>query len=298
MDRSQLTAVVVLSEELHFGTAARRLGISQPALSQKLQKLEDDIGARLFIRSHRKVTMTDAGRVFLAQIHPVLSEIEGAVQLARKAAQGQIGSLHVGFVENASLNVLPSSVSVFRRQFPEVDLKLSEMISAELFNRLASGRIDIALTRPIAMDPDLETRLLVREPYLAVLPADHDLAGSDKVRISQLVQWPMIIAAGSKATYLRMQFAPVYARVGYGLNIGQEVNQLPAILGLVSSGIGYALLPQSVAQLRTAGVVYRELAIKNAPQAELIAVWHPRNDNPAVKRYLECLSTAGASAGG
>jgi len=290
MEIGQLQAVIILAEELHFHSAAQRLGITQPALSQKLQRLEGEVGVTLFKRSQRRVSLTEAGHAFLERTRTALSEIDNGVRTARKAARGQIGRLHLGFVENASLNVLPGLVSTFRNAAPDVDLRLSEMISSELYHGLHTGRIDVALSRPLSTDHAIETVLVHREPYLAVLPEAHPLAAFDSVTIAQLAREQMIIAAGAKATYLRTQFAPVFARAGFGIRVGQEVNQLPAILGLVSSGIGYALLPDSASKLGTVGVVYRPLAEKDAPQAELVAAWRARDQSPTVRHFLSQLS--------
>ncbi|MDZ5697445.1 LysR family substrate-binding domain-containing protein [Chelativorans sp. M5D2P16] len=147
--------------------------------------------------------------------------------MARKAARGQIGSLHLGFVENASLNVLPSAVSAFRQACPEVDLRLSEMISADLFQRLTSGRIDVALARPISTDPAIETLLVYREDYMVVLPEHHELARREIVQIAQLAEELMISAAGAKATYLRAQFARCSPRRDTRFVSGRRLTSFP-----------------------------------------------------------------------
>ncbi|MFM9269626.1 LysR family transcriptional regulator [Halomonas elongata] len=291
MDQAQLKAIVVLSEELHFGRTAQRLGMTQPALSQKVSKVENELGITLFTRAHRRIAVTEVGRIFIAHARSALIEMETAVRMAQKASAGQVGQLHLGFVENASFDVLPKAVSTYRRCFPEVDLRLSEMISSELLEKLLAGRLDIALMRPIKTETELELkrRLVHQEPYVAVLPVDHPLAAASSARIEDLVKLPMIIAAGAKATYLREQFGPLFARVGHDIEVGQEVNQLPAMLSLVSSGIGYALLPKSVTNINVPGVTYLPLATPNVPQAELVAVWRGDETNPAIKYFLSFL---------
>ncbi|WP_299653979.1 LysR substrate-binding domain-containing protein [uncultured Jannaschia sp.] len=290
MDIAQIEAAIALSEELHFGRAAKRLGISQPGLSQRLQRLEADLGVSLFFRSHKRVTITEAGQAFLPQARAALKELDSAVETARRVAAGKSGSLHVGFVENASLNVLPAAVSAFRKLFPDIHLRLSELISAELFERVRTGRLDLALMRPLYNDTDIETQLILREPYLVALPEQSDLARNSEVQIAELARLPMIIAGGAKATYLRTQFSPIFAKAGYEILVGQEVNQLPAILGLVSSGIGYAIIPRSVSELRTEGIAYRPLAAK-APSAELVAAWSRKSDNSKINDFLRCIPT-------
>lgn len=287
MDIPQLKAVVTLAEELHFVRAARRLGITQPALSQRIQRAEAEVGAALFVRSQRRVALSQAGRVFVVDARTVVADFDRAVATARRVSQGEIGRLRLGFVENASFHLLPRAASQFRTKHPGCSIELNEMISIEIAEALAAGQIDLGLMRPIDHDADLATRSVLAEPYAVALGESHPLAVVSSVWIRDIAPLPIIIAAGRKATYLKAQFRPYFLRHGYDLNIGQEVNQLAAIIALVGAGLGYTLLPRSATGLQVPGVVYRPLADDDAPLATLTLAWRPLDSNPLLTAFIK-----------
>jgi DNA-binding transcriptional LysR family regulator len=297
MDIPQLKAVVTLAEELHFVRAARRLGITQPALSQRIQRAEAEVGAALFVRSQRRVALSEAGRVFVADARTVVANFDRAVATARRVSQGEIGRLRLGFVENASFHLLPRAASQFRRKHPNCSIELNEMISIEIAEALAAGQLDLGLMRPIEHETDLSTRLVLSEPYAVALAENHPLANAANVWISDIAPLPLIIAAGRKATYLKTRFRPYFLRHGYDLNIGQEVNQLAAIIALVGAGLGYTLLPLSATGLQVPGVVYRPLANDDAPSAELTLAWRSGDTNPLLTAFAKLCSDQAALSG-
>ncbi|MGQ7249056.1 LysR family transcriptional regulator [Halomonas sp. V046] len=286
MNLNHLQSLVTLTEERHFVRAAERLGISQSALSQQVQKIERELGFALFRRSQRQVLPTEAGRIFVEEAIRVLRQYELAIATAGSAAKGAIGRLRLGFVENAALHVLPRSVSRFRKQHPLVQLELTEMISDELGEAVRDGTLDAALMRPLGLDDTLRHLTLLREPYHVALNSDHPLVEREAIDFGQIAAERMIIASGNKAKYIRSVFQPLCERLGVELAIAQEVNQLHAIIGLVASGLGYTLLPRSATALRIEGVVYRPLADRDAPHAELMLVWSPETTNPVLKNFL------------
>lgn len=286
MNLHHLQSLVTLSEERHFVRAAERMGISQSALSQQVQKIERELGFALFTRTQRQVLPTEAGRIFVEEAIRVLRQYEMAIGTARSAARGAIGRLRLGFVENAALHVLPQSVSRFRKQHPLVQLELTEMISEELGEALREGYLDAALMRPLGMDDSQRHLTLLREPYHVALNREHPLAEHKTIAFQDISAEPMIIASGRKARYIRSVFQPLCEHLGVEMTIAQEVNQLHAIIGLVASGLGYTLLPRSATALHIDGVTYRPLSDPQAPLAELMLVWSPDATNPALKNFL------------
>ncbi|WP_198670624.1 LysR substrate-binding domain-containing protein [Oceanicella sp. SM1341] len=296
MDTRQLRAVEVLAEELNFVRAAARLGISQPALSQQLQKIEAELGVVLFSRAGRRVSLTDAGRSFRRDAAQILQDYESAVTTARRAAQGQIGRLRLGFVEAASVRALPLIVSEYRRRAPEVRLELTEMISAELADALLRGAIDVALTRPVNLAEPIEAEVILREPYVVVLPEDHRLAGAAALELGEVIDEGLILAPGAKAQYILGLFRPLFERLKRTPTITQEVYQRHVVTGLVRAGLGYSLLPRSASSLQGEGVVCLPLADADAPMAELVLAWRPSDDAATLRSFrtlVQQLSAAG-----
>jgi DNA-binding transcriptional LysR family regulator len=286
MDQRQLSSFVTLAEELHFVRAAARLGVTQPALSQQIVRLEEALSVRLFERTKRRVALTDAGRVFLTDALAILRQFELATMGARRAAKGQIGRLTIGFVEASPFNMLPRLVSRLSRELPEVSLVLQEMVTEEQVEALRSGRIDVGLLRPMFNDSGLGKLPLLRERYLVALPASHPLAEAESVVLSALRNERFIVTPARKRRYVEGRFRAAFKRAGFEPDIAQEVNQLHTIIGLVGGGIGIALVPSSVSRLNLEGVVYRPLRDKDTPVAELVAAWSLERETPVLRRFL------------
>jgi DNA-binding transcriptional LysR family regulator len=296
MDHRQLVSFVRLAEELHFVQAAKRLRITQSALSQQIAKLEARLGLRLFDRSRRRVALTEAGKIFLEEARKVIRQIDTAETLARRAAQGQIGRLTVAYVEAAPFNILSPIVLAFRRACPEVHLDLVEMITSEQIEALSRGRIEVGLMRPMSDDPALSSVLLQREPYVLAMPESHPLAGAGKVRMSALRDEAFIMTSPAKAQYIEDRFRALFSRHGFRPRIVQEVNQVHAVIGLVGGGLGGALVPRSVSKLKLDGVVFKPLQDHDAPKAEMVAVWRKQDDAPVVKRFVDLARAHAVSA--
>ncbi|WP_457807711.1 LysR substrate-binding domain-containing protein [Kushneria sp. EE4] len=286
MNLNYLLSIAVLAEERHFVRAAARLGISQSALTQQVQRIERELGLTLFSRTQRQVVITEAGKAFVEEARRVLTQYDIAIDAARRASKGEIGKLRLGFVENAALHLLPRTVSRFRRHHPHVQLALHELISAQLVQALQEDTLDAALMRPIAGLDALKTMTLLREPYHVALPADHPLAQRTSIAFADLMTDGIVIAPANKSTYLLSVFRPLCERHNVEFTIAQEVDQLHAIIGLVGAGLGYTLLPRSAAALSIEGVVYRPLSDPDAPHAELVLAWSANATNPVLNNFL------------
>lgn len=287
MDQRLLTSFVVLAEELHFIRAAERLRITQSALSQQISKLEQELDVQLFDRTRRRVSLTDAGHSLLEEGSIALKQLALAVDMAKRAAQGHVGRLTIGFADAAALNVLPTLTSEFARLFPGVNIILHEMISAEQVEALRAGRIQIAFLRPVFDNEDFETFLLLREPYVVAISAIHRLATSDSIRLAELGDEGLITTNRIKARYVHGNFQPYLKRAGIQLKIVQEVNELHAILGLVAGGLGIALFPCSITKLQLEGVVYKNLHPDDTPMAEMFIAKRSDDRTATVTRFME-----------
>lgn len=162
MELRQLRYFVALAEELHFGRAARRVHVSQPPLSQQIRALEEELGARLFDRTSRRVLLTPEGEAFLEDVRGVLRGLEEAVDRVRGVAQGERGRLRVGFVGSAVSTRFPAGVAAFRERHPAVRLELRESGTLVQRRAIAEGRLDVGLFRNLGETPDD----LTTEPFL------------------------------------------------------------------------------------------------------------------------------------
>ncbi|MGU1728803.1 LysR substrate-binding domain-containing protein [Pseudomonas aeruginosa] len=297
MELRHLRYFIAVAEELHFGRAAERLGISQPPLSQQIQALEEEIGARLFERTNRRVELTDAGRLFLDESRQVLAQVDKAVLLARRAHLGELGELKIGFTSSAPFtSTIPSSIHAFRKAYPDVHLDLQEMSSRQVLKALLEESLQVGVIRPLALPDAVHWVELFREPLVAVLRADHPLAAGseDGLAIAALAEEPFVFFPRSYGTGLYDQVIALTRQAGFSPRIAQEASEAMAIIGLVSAGLGVSILPASFRRTRVDGVVYRTLSDPEATTA----VWLVRRQNegsPLALSFIDLVTREAAS---
>lgn len=297
MELRHLRYFIAVAEELHFGRAAERLGISQPPLSQQIQALEEEIGARLFERTNHRVELTDAGRLFLDESRQVLAQVDKAVLLARRAHLGELGELKIGFTSSAPFtSTIPSSIHAFRKAYPDVHLDLQEMSSRQVLKALLEESLQVGVIRPLALPDAVHWVELFREPLVAVLRADHPLAAGseDGLAIAALAEEPFVFFPRSYGTGLYDQVIALTRQAGFSPRIAQEASEAMTIIGLVSAGLGVSILPASFRRTRVDGVVYRTLSDPEATTA----VWLVRRQNegsPLALSFIDLVTREAAS---
>ncbi|EJB8387554.1 LysR substrate-binding domain-containing protein [Pseudomonas aeruginosa] len=297
MELRHLRYFIAVAEELHFGRAAERLGISQPPLSQQIQALEEEIGARLFERTNRRVELTDAGRLFLDESRQVLAQVDKAVLLARRAHLGELGELKIGFTSSAPFtSTIPSSIHAFRKAYPDVHLDLQEMSSRQVLKALLEESLQVGVIRPLALPDAVHWVELFREPLVAVLRADHPLAAGseDGLAIAALAEEPFVFFPRSYGTGLYDQVIALTRQAGFSPRIAQEASEAMTIIGLVSAGLGVSILPASFRRTRVDGVVYRTLSDPEATTA----VWLVRRQNegsPLALSFIDLVTREAAN---
>src|SRR4051812_27829175 len=195
MELRHLRSFQVLAEERHFGRAAARLHLAQPALSQQVKQLERELGVTLFTRTTRRVEMTEAGRRFGEHARTVLGDVARATDDMALVASGAAGRVSIGFIGTATYDVLPRVAREVRASLPDVDLVLrGELLSPQLVAGLADRTFDIALLRPDPLsDSDLSVTPLRTERLVAVLPANHPLAGRRRIPLAALAGSPFVM---------------------------------------------------------------------------------------------------------
>ncbi|RWU26605.1 LysR family transcriptional regulator [Pseudomonas alkylphenolica] len=272
MELRHLRYFIAVAQELHFGRAAELLGISQPPLSQQIQALEQELGARLFERTNRRVALSEAGRLFLEEARLVLAQVDKAADVARRAQLGELGEMKIGFTSSAPFNSsIPKAIYAFRQRFPAVHLNLEEMSSQAVADALLDESIEIGLIRPLSLPDSLVATELFREPLVAVINAAHPLAeGSEGgLHMAALADEPFVFFPRSYGSGLYAQLLSLARQAGFSPHFAQEASEAMTIIGLVSAGLGVSVLPASFQRMRIDGVVYRTLLDSEA----MTAVW-------------------------
>lgn len=288
MNLDQLRYVVTLSEELHFGRAARRLGVGQPRLSQQLRRLEDELGVALFDRTTREVVITPAGGAFVAEARCSLAHAERAASTARQTGRGEVGTLVLGFVGSAANSLLPPLVRQFRNRYPGVDLRLREMPSGRQVEELVAGRVDLGvLYGPVAgaSAEQLTSREFSRGRLLAALPARHPHSLRNPIRVADLADEAFVLFPRALGTALHANILQVTRAAGFEPRVVQEAVQMQTITGLVAAGIGVSIVPWTAAAgVRRNDVIFRSLAPEPSG-VPLHLAWRRDDTSPAVSNF-------------
>jgi DNA-binding transcriptional LysR family regulator len=276
---------VVLAEELHFGRAARRLAITQPPLSIAIRNLENELDVQLLVRDRRRVALTEPGRAFLDQARVVLARAADAIETVRAASRGEAGRLAIGFMSASIYTVLPLALREFAASHPGVRLELRELTLPQQFAALEKGDIHVGFIRPQPMEAEFSSAILLQEPLVAALPSGHPLTRNRRVRTQSLAREPFVMFQRSPGLVLHDIVLKFCLQQGFSPHVVQEASQTHAVIGLVSAGIGVALVPSSAQEIRLRGVELRPLA-ERSPQVGTALAWRSDDDSPALKAFI------------
>lgn len=297
MTLDQVRAFVAVAEELHFGRAAARLQMTQPPLSRQVQRLEKAVGAQLLERDNRRVALTGAGAAFLDEAYRMLNLAETAGDLARRVDAGAAGVVRLGFTAVSAIAVLGPLLRRLTAELPDVEVRLAERVTLAQVDGIRRGELDIGLARPPFDTELLDSRVVIREPLMAVLPQAHPLLDLDRPLAPQDFDGEPVIGYDPQQS---RYFAELAARFLANAHprIEQRVHQVLTAMLLVAAERGLALAPASAASLHVDGVAFRELThgggdtrldADSERPVELHAIWSREALTPVVRRVLNVL---------
>jgi DNA-binding transcriptional LysR family regulator len=292
MELRSLRYFLAVAEERSFRRAARRLLMTQPPLSREIRRLEHELGVTLFDRSTQPITLTSAGEVLAREAEVVIGRVDRAAEVTRRI--GHPGEhLRVAFLGAAANSLLPDAVRTFRAEHPEVHIVLDELESGPAgIAQLRRRRTDVVLVRESTSDPVLDSELILDEPFVVILPADHHLAAVEgPLRLGDLAEEPFVFWARSSTPTTFDAALLEFSRLGLDMHIVQEAHGVQTVLGLVAAGIGISLLPASVTQLQRKGVVHRPL-VRPRPTIPLYAMWCDDESDAPVEPFVKSLRRA------
>jgi DNA-binding transcriptional LysR family regulator len=283
MELKHLRAFVALAEELHFGRAAQRLCIVQPALSMQIKALEEELEARLLERDRHKVALTETGRLFLPEACATLHQAMRAEQTARLSARGEIGTLRIAFVSSVLPKLLPTLIRNMHARYPLITLELKDMPSPDQIAALHDNKLDFGLIRLPVTSAGLETRVVLEESFVVALPDDHPLAGQALIHPADLSGCPAFVLARRYAPGFHDEMLVALKRQGADLDIAQELGEFSTMLALVAAGLGIGVIPSEATIALPPKVVARPLDL--AGHLAGIGLAYTRLDS-AAKRAL------------
>ncbi len=273
---------VTVAEELHFSRAAERLRTSQPYVTRQIHDLEREIGVPLLSRTKRRVELTEAGRAFYQEARRAVEQTERSVQAAQKVARGERGHLSVGF---ANAELIPDVLRAFRQRYPEVELEVQELTTAEQVRALRDGRLHAGILVPGVEDELLCIEIIREEPLVAVLPESHALLRERSVPLQALASESFILCPYRLNPHVYERILALCKGAGFTPRVVEEASPKQTILGLVAAGLGVSLVAASVQQSRRTGVAYRPLRGIH-PTVEVAVAWRKDEKSPALQVFL------------
>jgi DNA-binding transcriptional LysR family regulator len=289
VDLRYLRYFIAVAEELHFTRAAKRLNMSQPPLSQIINRLEDQLGFKLFERTKRKVLLTEAGAILLEEGRTILARAESAVQHAKRAAHGDIGHLKVAFIPWADFTTSFSAVfRAFGERHPDVTVDFHSMPAPASLLALAEGRIDLAfLSAPPNPPVGISHELVLSDSIVVALPEHHPLARKSVAPLKSVAAQPQIAVAHDRIGSYFDLIETLYHRSGINIRARHVIDHPQTTLTLVAAGVGVALVPASYANVPRRGVVYRP--IRPTIEVKLIVAWKSETSAAVTRRFLDVL---------
>lgn len=270
MELRHLQYFVAVAEERHFGRAAERLHIAQPALSQQIKRFETLIGAPLIERTTRQVSLTPEGEALLPEARLTLSHAERATQAVQQAIHGEIGTLRIGFVSSAALSIVPRLTASIVESNPAVTVELTEMTTDVQLEALRIGDLDIGIVREVDRAAGLKIQELVKEPLWLALHDSHRLANRRSVAIEELAEEEFVMFPRAAVPRLYDHLTGLCWSAGFRIQVVQHAVQYATLIGLVAADIGISIVPDPLRQLQPPKVRY--VRIKSPDASSLVSL--------------------------
>lgn len=243
MELRQIKYFIEVAKREHVTDAANALHVAQSAVSRALQNMETELGVDLFLREGRNVKLTPIGRVFLPYMQQAIRVIEDGTQVIKEYTDPERGTINVGFPSSLATYILPTAISAFREQYPNVKFNLHQGSYRYLKDSVLNGDINMALLGPVPLeDKKLQGTILFTENIVALLPVGHPLAKSKSLKLTDLQNEDFVLFR--EGFVLRDVVSNACSRLGFSPRVSFEGEDIDSIKGLVSGGLGISLVPE------------------------------------------------------
>lgn len=290
MELRHLRYFAAVADTCHFGQAAERLHIAQPALSYAIRQLEAELDVTLFNRTTRQVALTAAGEFLRAEVDRILVGIEAAERGVRRIAAGRSGLLRIGLTGTAAFSYLPRIARIVRSELPGVAMEIrADMLTPDQCEGLRAGSLDLGVLRPPVAGADIALCTIGVESFVLAVPVDHRLAVEPVVAMADVRGEPFIVYSSTESA-VNDAVMRSCRRAGFVPDRAHSAPGTAVLLALVAAGLGVAILPDSVRSLPLDGVVFRDLL--DAGTIDLALAWRRGADSPVVDAAVSVLQAA------
>ena len=292
IDLRRIRHFVTLAETLNFHRAAERLHMAQPPLTVSIQKLEVQLGTKLFNRESTGVSLTSSGRAVLVEARKLLFYGNQLRETAQGALDGTGGTLQIGFVGSATYGMLQKLLPLFRAEYPGVELILREATSVAIMQMLEDNALDIGLVRSPLLQPSKATLVqLQQDEYIAALPRGNSLTEKRLLHLSDLADQSFIMYAPTHAAGLHSTAMLACQQAGFIPRVTQQAVQVQTVLALVESGLGVALVPSVMQRFVSDKIVYRSfIDFPSVASIGLALAYMTETESPATNRFRRLAS--------
>lgn len=277
---------LAVAEEQNFGRAAKRLGMSQPPLSEQIQVLEQALKVTLFERSRRGAKLTPVGAAILPAVRKFAEQLERLELAVEEALAGQSGMLTIGAISTAMFDVLPGLIDLLKQRYPQLTVSVREIDSVEAVPALEAGDIDLAFARLDGdLGPAIQSLPLREDRLMVALPSDHPLASRTRISLSSLASEPLVMFSRKVSPVYFDNLIATCRASGFSPRVLHEVRSVASQIAFVSCGQGIALVPASLKKLAPDNVVLRALTQKLNVVTTAVA-WNSQRPNPLVTELV------------
>ena len=286
MEFRQLQYFVAVAEELNFSRAAKRLYVSQQALSKQIRVLEDDLKIQLFYRTKHHVKLTEAGAVFLTESRQLLHQAQKAVQVSKSAARGKIGQIKLTCVASVLHSELPKILRIFCESFPDVEIVMNENCTHDQVQALLKSESDLGFLYLPIEDKYFNIKPILKDSLVVVLPKSHPLSKLEKLPLKALEHESFILHPRDEGPVLYDQIIGLCESAGFIPKVVQEVHTSQTRIGCVAAGLGISFVFASLQNLINSEVVYRQVNEVEI-DLKLAVVWRKDNSSPVLQEFLK-----------
>lgn len=286
MELRHLLYFKTVAEHLHFRKAASALFISQPPLSRQIRELEEELGVQLFVRTNKRVILTDAGTYFKDEVDAIFARLEESKSIARQIHLNESGELRIGYISSTYRQELAVVLKQMREIFPYIKTHLYEVPTVKQIKALERGKLDVGVLRAPVQSDKLKVQSLFFDPFTVVIPFDEKIPDQDELA-NYIKDRPFIFYDKNYAPDYYNKLIEICGRIGFKPNIVHEANNVHSILQLVEAGLGISILPSSLEQQ------YQELKISFVKldgipvSTEVVLAYKESNTNPALSWFIE-----------
>jgi DNA-binding transcriptional LysR family regulator len=287
MDLRHLRYFLAVAEEGHFGRAAERLHIVQPALSMQIKALEDELGSPLFIRTSRRVELTGAGELLRVEAERTLAQAARAKSVVQRAARGEIGHLRIAFTGGAAFSGrLSSDLRAFHVRYPEVEIELMELSVVQHAEWLLEDRLDIAYGPALetAFDPRIAAVPIATWPWMIAMVEDHRLAAMTSIPSRELRDEGFVLLASEGRDAAQLNVLRRF--LGQEPKVAYRVGNAIGVLAIAAAGLALAFVPGTLGAVRIQNIQYRPPSDFDTPTG-LVLLSRADDTSGAVKAFLQ-----------